>query len=99
MWVDSDGSYKQEFRPDVLVANSRIIKFGHNLTRGNKMAIMEPDYSVQVEIQECKREHRLGQKLDVRAYRLICPDVPQEKATLDQQTGMVVREGHMVYEC
>ena len=55
----SDGSFKQTFRPDVLVANTNVIKFGHNLTRGNKMVIMEPNFSVQMEAQECKREHRL----------------------------------------
>lgn len=81
----SDGSYKEAFRPDVLVANTRVIAYGHNLTRANKMVIMEPDYSAQVEAQECAREHRLGQWRPVRVYRMVCKDVPQEKATLDQQ--------------
>ena len=82
----STKTYKQDFRPDVLVANTRVVKFGLNLTRANKMVLMEPDASVQIEAQLCKREHRLGQILDVRVYRLVCNDVPQEKAILDQQT-------------
>lgn len=36
-------TYKQDFRPDVLVANTRVVKFGLNLTKANKMVLMEPD--------------------------------------------------------
>lgn len=37
--------YKEDFWPDVLVANTRVIKSGHNCTRGSKLVMMEPDYS------------------------------------------------------
>ena len=63
--------YKQDFRPDVVVANIR----EHNYTRGNKLVIMEPDFSAQTEAQSCKRQHRFEQSRDCRVYRLICPNV------------------------
>ena len=77
----SEPVYKQEFRPDTLIANTLVVKFGLNLTRGNKMVPIEPNSSAQLEAQLCAREHRLGQTRTVRVYRLYCPDVPQEQAT------------------
>lgn len=81
----STKTYKQDFRPNVLIANIRVIKFGLNFTRDNKMILMKSNSSAQIKVQICAREHRFDQSREIRVYRLYCFNVPQRKVTLNQQ--------------
>lgn len=54
-------TYKQDFRPDVLIANTWVVKLDLNLIRDNKMVLMKLDFSAQIETQLYTREHHLDQ--------------------------------------
>jgi SNF2 family DNA or RNA helicase len=52
---------------------------GLNLTAGNNVYVMEPQYNPAAEAQAIDRVHRLGQKRPVRAIRYIMRDSFEEK--------------------
>lgn len=52
---------------------------GLNLTTGNKVYVMEPQYNPAAEAQAVDRVHRLGQKREVHTVRYIMNDSFEEK--------------------
>lgn len=52
---------------------------GLNLTTGNKVYVMEPQYNPAAEAQAIDRVHRLGQKREVETVRYIMRDSFEEK--------------------
>jgi SNF2 family DNA or RNA helicase len=52
---------------------------GLNLTTGNKVYVMEPQYNPAAEAQAIDRVHRLGQKREVETVRYIMNDSFEEK--------------------
>jgi SNF2 family DNA or RNA helicase len=66
---------------DVLVILVSIMAggLGLNLTSGNNVYVMEPQYNPAAEAQAIDRVHRLGQKRPVRTIRYIMKDSFEEK--------------------
>jgi SNF2 family DNA or RNA helicase len=52
---------------------------GLNLTEADYIYIVDPWWNPAVENQAIDRSHRIGQKKNVMAIRLICPDTIEEK--------------------
>ncbi|KAF2231174.1 hypothetical protein EV356DRAFT_310957 [Viridothelium virens] len=47
-------------RLDIIVSTLGLLSTGYNLHRANYLVILEPNHSVEVFIQACGREHRVG---------------------------------------
>ena len=58
---------------------------GLNLTAADYVYIVDPWWNPAVENQAIDRSHRIGQKNNVVAVRLICPDTIEEKIMKMQQ--------------
>jgi SNF2 family DNA or RNA helicase len=52
---------------------------GLNLTEADYIYLVDPWWNPAVENQAIDRSHRIGQKKNVMAIRLICPDTIEEK--------------------
>jgi len=52
---------------------------GLNLTKADYVYIVDPWWNPAVEAQAIDRTHRIGQKNNVMAYRMICKDTIEEK--------------------
>ena len=59
---------------------------GLNLTEADYVYIVDPWWNPAVENQAIDRSYRIGQKKNVIAVRLICPDTIEEKIMLLQET-------------
>lgn len=58
---------------------------GLNLTRADYVYLLDPWWNPAVESQAIDRVYRIGQKKNVIAVRMICPDTVEEKILLLQQ--------------
>lgn len=63
---------------------------GLNLTSGNSVYVMEPQFNPAAEAQAVDRVHRLGQKRPVRTVRYIMRDSFEEKMVELQQKKMML---------
>jgi SNF2 family DNA or RNA helicase len=59
---------------------------GLNLTEADYIYLVDPWWNPAVENQAIDRSHRIGQKKNVVAVRLICPDTIEEKIMKLQET-------------
>ncbi|KAI0150430.1 SNF2 family N-terminal domain-containing protein [Xylariaceae sp. FL1272] len=64
---------------DVILVSISAGGLGLNLTAGNSVYVMEPQYNPAAEAQAVDRVHRLGQKRPVRTVRYIMRDSIEEK--------------------
>jgi non-specific serine/threonine protein kinase len=58
---------------------------GINLTEADYVYLIDPWWNPAVEQQAIDRTHRIGQKKNVFAYRMICKDTIEEKILLLQE--------------
>ena len=63
--------------PDVVSSAARGITL--NLTAADYVILLDPWWNPAVEAQAADRAHRLGQRLPVTVYRLICQNTIEEK--------------------
>ncbi|SEJ08071.1 Helicase conserved C-terminal domain-containing protein [Cyclobacterium xiamenense] len=71
---------------------------GLNLTAADYVYILDPWWNPAVENQAIDRCYRMGQKINVIAYRMICKDTVEEKIVRLQESksklaGEVIAEG------
>lgn len=52
---------------------------GLNLTAADRVILLDDWWNPAVESQAFARTHRIGQKNDVKVYRLVCKDTVEEK--------------------
>ncbi len=65
---------------------------GLNLTAADYVYLMEPWWNPAIENQAIDRIYRIGQKKNVVAVRLICPDTVEEKMMILQQSKKELSE-------
>ena len=88
------GSSKQIF-----LISTRAGGLGINLMTANHVILYDSDWNPQVDLQAMDRAHRIGQKKEVKVYRLISKDSVEEKI-LERQAiklkldAVVIQNGH-----
>lgn len=65
---------------------------GLNLTEANHVILMDPCLNKQVEYQAVGRVHRIGQRREVKIYRLACLGTVEERIVHMHSLGEVVSE-------
>ena len=58
----------------VFLLSTRAGGLGINLTSADTVVIYDSDFNPQMDLQAMDRAHRIGQKKEVRVYRLITED-------------------------
>ncbi|KAG5989524.1 hypothetical protein E4U52_005488 [Claviceps spartinae] len=71
--------FREDPSVDVILVSIMAGGLGLNLTAGNSVYVMEPQYNPAAEAQAIDRVHRLGQKRTVRTVRYIMRDSFEEK--------------------
>ncbi|KAH7149984.1 SNF2 family DNA-dependent ATPase [Dactylonectria estremocensis] len=71
--------FREDDRVHVILVSIMAGGLGLNLTSGNSVYVMEPQYNPAAEAQAVDRVHRLGQKRPVRTVRYIMRDSFEEK--------------------
>ncbi|CAH0015544.1 unnamed protein product [Clonostachys rhizophaga] len=72
-------SFRDDNNVHVILVSIMAGGLGLNLTSGNNVYVMEPQYNPAAEAQAIDRVHRLGQKRPVRTVRYIIQDSFEEK--------------------
>ncbi|KAF4719463.1 choline dehydrogenase 7, partial [Perkinsus olseni] len=75
---DAAGPYKQQ-QPWIFLLSTRAGGVGINLTAANVVVIYDSDWNPQNDMQAQARCHRIGQKKEVKVYRLITRDSYEER--------------------
>lgn len=63
----------------IFLLSTRAGGLGINLTSADTVVIYDSDFNPQMDLQAMDRAHRIGQKKEVRVYRLITQDTVEEK--------------------
>lgn len=63
----------------IFLLSTRAGGLGINLTAANTVVIYDSDFNPQMDLQAMDRAHRIGQKRQVRVYRLVTQDTVEEK--------------------
>lgn len=63
----------------IFLLSTRAGGLGINLTSADTVIIYDSDFNPQMDLQAMDRAHRIGQKKEVRVYRLITQDTVEEK--------------------
>mmetsp|Transcript_20973 Transcript_20973/g.28853 ORF Transcript_20973/g.28853 Transcript_20973/m.28853 type:complete len:356 (-) Transcript_20973:366-1433(-) len=86
----------RDFRDDppttIFLLSMRSGAVGLNLTQANHVIIMDPCVNKQLELQAVGRVHRLGQRREVKIYRLACKDTIEERILQMHTSGEVVSD-------
>ncbi|GAO18192.1 hypothetical protein UVI_02036950 [Ustilaginoidea virens] len=80
--------FRQDNEVEVILVSIMAGGLGLNLTAGNNVYVMEPQYNPAAEAQAIDRVHRLGQKRPVRTVRYIMRDSFEEKMLQLQEKKM-----------
>ncbi|KKA27352.1 hypothetical protein TD95_003199 [Thielaviopsis punctulata] len=72
-------AFREDPSVDVILVSISAGGLGLNLTAGNSVYVMEPQYNPAAEAQAIDRVHRLGQKRPVRTVRYIMEDSFEER--------------------
>ncbi|KAF7546279.1 hypothetical protein G7046_g9340 [Stylonectria norvegica] len=80
--------FRDDDRVHVILVSIMAGGLGLNLTTGNSVYVMEPQYNPAAEAQAIDRVHRLGQKRPVRTVRYIMRDSFEEKMLELQEKKM-----------
>ncbi|PHH54132.1 putative SWI/SNF-related actin-dependent regulator chromatin subfamily A member 3-like 1 [Ceratocystis fimbriata CBS 114723] len=72
-------AFREDASVDVILVSIMAGGLGLNLTAGNSVYVMEPQYNPAAEAQAIDRVHRLGQTRPVRTVRYIMRDSFEEK--------------------
>ncbi|KAI8629027.1 SNF2 family N-terminal domain-containing protein [Xylariaceae sp. FL1651] len=81
-------SFREDDSVHVILVSISAGGLGLNLTAGNNVYVMEPQYNPAAEAQAVDRVHRLGQKRPVRTVRFIMRNSIEEKMLLLQEKKM-----------
>lgn len=105
---DALHTFKTDPNVTVLLISIRAGGQGLNLTSGNKVYVMEPQYNPAVEQQAVDRVHRLGQERDVEITHFIMKDTVEEamlklqekkkklaKLSMDRKVRREVEKNHI----
>jgi len=80
--ADLRGGLLQQFNKtqdfDVFILSTRAGGLGLNLQTADTVIIFDSDWNPQMDLQAQDRAHRIGQKSEVRVYRLICQNSIEE---------------------
>lgn len=83
-----------DFRDDppttIFLLSMRSGAVGLNLTQANHVIIMDPCVNHQLELQAICRVYRLGQRREVKVYRLACKDTVEERIQQMHASGELV---------
>jgi SNF2 family DNA or RNA helicase len=71
--------FREDSNVQVILVSIMAGGLGLNLTAGNSVYVMEPQYNPAAEAQAIDRVHRLGQERPVRTVRYIMRDSFEEK--------------------
>ncbi|KAE9588665.1 putative DNA helicase [Lupinus albus] len=71
--------------PMVMLASLRASSTGINLTAASRVYFMEPWWNPAVEEQAMDRVHRIGQKEDVKVFRLVAQNSIEERILMLQE--------------
>jgi SNF2 family DNA or RNA helicase len=80
--------FREDNNVEVILVSIMAGGLGLNLTAGNNVYVMEPQYNPAAEAQAVDRVHRLGQKRPVRTVRYIMQDSFEEKMLELQEKKM-----------
>ena len=80
--------FREDNSVQVILVSIMAGGLGLNLTAGNSVYVMEPQYNPAAEAQAVDRVHRLGQKRPVRTVRYIMKDSFEEKMLELQEKKM-----------
>lgn len=80
--------FREDNNVEVILVSIMAGGLGLNLTAGNNVYVMEPQYNPAAEAQAIDRVHRLGQKRPVRTVRYIMRDSFEEKMLQLQEKKM-----------
>ncbi|KFG83979.1 putative SNF2 family helicase/ATPase [Metarhizium anisopliae] len=80
--------FREDNTVEVILVSIMAGGLGLNLTAGNTVYVMEPQYNPAAEAQAIDRVHRLGQKRPVRTVRYIMQDSFEEKMLELQEKKM-----------
>ncbi|TWU76513.1 hypothetical protein ED733_007553 [Metarhizium rileyi] len=80
--------FREDNSVEVILVSIMAGGLGLNLTAGNSVYVMEPQYNPAAEAQAIDRVHRLGQKRPVRTVRYIMQDSFEEKMLELQEKKM-----------
>ncbi|KAG5950677.1 hypothetical protein E4U53_004596 [Claviceps sorghi] len=80
--------FREDSNVEVILVSIMAGGLGLNLTAGNNVYVMEPQYNPAAEAQAIDRVHRLGQKRPVRTVRYIMRDSFEEKMLQLQEKKM-----------
>ncbi|KAI9171188.1 SNF2 family DNA-dependent ATPase [Paramyrothecium foliicola] len=81
-------AFREDRNVHVILVSIMAGGLGLNLTAGNNVYVMEPQYNPAAEAQAVDRVHRLGQKRPVRTIRYIMRDSFEEKMLELQEKKM-----------
>ncbi|KFA71969.1 hypothetical protein S40288_06229 [Stachybotrys chartarum IBT 40288] len=81
-------AFREDRNVQVILVSIMAGGLGLNLTAGNSVYVMEPQYNPAAEAQAVDRVHRLGQTRPVRTVRYIMRDSFEEKMLLLQDKKM-----------
>lgn len=82
--IDQREKQIEEFTTDdtekfVFLLSTRAGGLGINLATADTVIIFDSDWNPQVDLQAMDRAHRIGQKSEVKIYRLVAEDTVEEK--------------------
>lgn len=84
----------------VFLISTRAGGLGLNLMTANTVVLYDSDWNPQMDLQAMDRAHRIGQKKQVRVYRLITKNTMEEKM-VEKQTmklkldSLIIQKGRM----
>ncbi|KAL5594693.1 hypothetical protein BROUX41_001609 [Berkeleyomyces rouxiae] len=81
-------AFREDASVDVILVSIMAGGLGLNLTAGNNVYVMEPQYNPAAEAQAIDRVHRLGQTRPVRTVRYVMRDSFEEKMLELQEKKM-----------
>ncbi|KAI1075619.1 SNF2 family N-terminal domain-containing protein [Whalleya microplaca] len=81
-------AFREDDSVHVILVSIMAGGLGLNLTSGNSVYVMEPQYNPAAEAQAVDRVHRLGQKRPVRTVRYIMQNSIEEKMLVLQEKKM-----------
>jgi SNF2 family DNA or RNA helicase len=85
-------SFQNDISKRVFLISLKAGGTGLNLTEADYVFIVDPWWNPAVENQAIDRSYRIGQKKNVVAIRLICPDTIEEKIVLLQDSKKELME-------
>ena len=71
--------FREKPKVKVMLVGLKAGNAGLNLTVASRVIIMDPFWNPYVEMQAVDRTHRIGQRRNVRVYRILCKDTVEDR--------------------